>query len=171
MNTLLELLIDSIDTRFEGVPSDFRALVIYNPRNWRVSGWACLSVRMPFRKSDFPKEVFLYDEQGWAVECCVFDPRMLETAPVPLLDRDWWAFELLIRINDLPAHSYLTLRAEWGCSPAAATEAPVVPIPLHNPPVFSPLWVKEALPHPGTLPKSGDASLFFQSFQQQETAP
>lgn len=152
---LLAQLAEQVDTRFEQAQSDYRALIVLNPTDTPYTGLAVLHVDMPLKPTAFVRPVAVWTPDGQRVPCQILNSQL---EPI----REWrlpdgtirplpegshrWQFDLAFWVEAVPARGYRVYRAEW-----SDEELPLPELPQDEPPVR----VREALPHPGTLPKEG----------------
>ncbi len=149
-------LANRVDTRFEEATSDYRAMVVLNPLDTPYTGLALLKVRMPLKPNSEPRPASVWDETGTRMPCHIVNSRLEPASvfelpdgtvrPLPEGSRIW-QFELWFWVEQVPARGYRVYRSEWS--------AEELPLPTPLPDVPPPVQVKEALPHPGVLPKVG----------------
>lgn len=144
-----------IDTRFDEATGDYRALIVWNPTDAPYTGVAVLHVDMPLKAGAEPRPAAVWTPDGVRVPCQILHSRLEPIAewrlpdgtvrPLPAGSRRW-QFDLAFWVENLPPRSYRVYRSEW-----SAEEQPLPALPEGEPPVY----VREALPHPGRRPKTG----------------
>ncbi len=149
-------LAERVDTQFENATGDYRALVVLNPTDEPYTGLAVLRVRMPLKPNAQPHPAGIWDEQGNPMPCQILNShlepatefRLPDGTPRPLPEGSRiWQFDLWFWVQEVPPRGYRVYRSEW--------VAQEVPLPYPPPETAPPVQVREALPHPGDLPKVG----------------
>ncbi|MCS7209046.1 MAG: hypothetical protein NZ874_05680 [Fimbriimonadales bacterium] len=155
---LLNKLVEAVDTRFDAAQGEYRALIVLNPTDAPYTGVALLHVAMPLKPSAAPRPAAVWTAEGVRVPCQILNGhlepisewRAPDGTPRPLPEGSrLWRFDLAFWVEALPPRSYRVYRSEW-----SADELLLPAPPLGKPPVY----VREALPHSGTLPKQGSLS-------------
>ena len=152
---ILDRLENAVDTRFEEAQGDYRALIVLNPTHSPYTGVAVLHVDMPLKAGSEPRPVAVWTPDGVRVPCQVLNSRFEPIAEWRMCDGTVrslpegsrrWQFDLAFWVEAVPSRGYRVYRAEW-----SADELPLPQLPAAEPPVF----VREAMPHAGELPKQG----------------
>ncbi|MCX7992617.1 MAG: hypothetical protein N2651_02990 [Fimbriimonadales bacterium] len=152
---LLEALEAAADTRFENIEGDYRALIVLNPTDTPYTGVAILRVDMPLKSGSEPCSAAVWTPEGERVPCQILNSLLEPIAechlrdgtvrPLPEGSRRW-RFDLVFWVENVPPRGYRVYRSAW-----AVSELPLPQLPDSEPPVY----VQEAIPHAGTLPKEG----------------
>lgn len=153
----LEALAEAVDTRFEGVEGEYRALIVLNPTEVPYTGVVVLRVDMPLKPEAQPRHAAVWTPDGVRVPCQIINSQLepvsewrLPDGRVRLMPMGTrrWRFDLAFWVEAVPARGYRVYRAQW-----SEDELPLPQVPTTEPPVL----VREALPHAGTLGKEGQA--------------
>lgn len=145
---VLNALAEQVDTRFEETQNDYRALVVLNFSEETYTGPAVLRVAMPLKPWRTPRKAAAWDVAGRRIPCEIRDSSFepLNDPAFPEGTR-LWRFELWLWVEEVPPRGYATYRCEWSDDELPLPEAAATQPPIHT--------VKEAMPHPGALPKIG----------------
>ncbi len=154
----LDLLESAVDTRFESVEGEYRALITLNPTDAPYTGVALLRVDMPLKAGSKPRPAAVWTPEGMRVPCQILNSRLEPVSewhmpdgsvrPLPEGSRRW-RFDLAFWVENLPPRRYRVYRSAW-----SAEELPLPALPDAEPPVR----VREAIPRDGKLPKEGELS-------------
>ncbi len=152
---LLDTLEAAVDTRFEGVQGDYRALIVLNPTELSYTGVAVLHVDMPLKGSSEPRPAAVWTPEGVRVPCQILNSylepisewRVRDDAVRSLPEGSRrWRFDMAFWVEAVPPRGYRVYRSEW-----VSDELQLPQLPEVEPPVY----VREAIPHAGALPKEG----------------
>ncbi len=152
---LLDHLEAMVDTRFENTQGEYRALIVLNPTDVPYTGVAIMHVNMPLKAGSEPRPAAVWTPEGVRVPCQILNSHLEPVSEWRMRDgivrslpegSRRWQFDMAFWVENVPPRGYRVYRSEW-----SADELPLPQLPDAEPPVF----VREAVPHAGGLPKEG----------------
>jgi len=152
---LLDELAVQVDTRFEGVQGDYRALIVVNPTDAPYTGIAVLHVDMLLKAGSVPRPAAVWTPDGTRVPCQILNSHLEPVSewlmpdgtvrPLPDGSRRW-RFDLAFWVESISPRSYRVYRSEWSTDELPLPTLSVAELPVR---------VREARPHAGELGKEG----------------